>query len=94
MALNENKSVVRYAAQGLARFFVTHPRLFIGAVVLYILSPIDLIPEIFTGPVGYLDDFVVLLLPFIFREYAKKWSGDDKPSSRDPKKKYFDTTAR
>jgi uncharacterized membrane protein YkvA (DUF1232 family) len=37
-----------------------------GLCILYIVSPIDLLPEAFLGPFGLIDDFVaglVLLVP-------------------------------
>ncbi len=30
-----------------------------GAVVAYFLSPLDIIPEIFTGPIGFIDDIIL-----------------------------------
>ena len=34
-------------------------KLKIGAAIVYFISPIDLIPEAFFGPIGYLDDITV-----------------------------------
>lgn len=31
----------------------------LGVVIVYFISPIDLIPELFVGPVGYLDDIAL-----------------------------------
>ena len=42
-----------------------HPRfrpLVIGVTVLYLLSPIDVLPELFTGPLGFIDDGVLLTI--------------------------------
>lgn len=54
------------------------------AVMAYFISPLDLIPEGLLGPVGYLDDIVLVALvlnglinksdPELVREY---WPGDD-----------------
>lgn len=54
------------------------------AVIAYFISPLDLIPEGLLGPVGYLDDIVLVALvlnglinrsdPELVREY---WPGDD-----------------
>ena len=32
---------------------------------LYLLSPFDLVPEALVGPLGYVDDFVLLVLALI-----------------------------
>lgn len=32
--------------------------------ILYLLSPFDILPEFFLGPVGYVDDISVLLFVF------------------------------
>jgi len=34
-------------------------------LILYVLSPIDLLPEIFLGPIGLIDDAGALLLAFL-----------------------------
>lgn len=34
-------------------------RRLIGGALLYFLLPVDLFPEVFTGPTGYLDDLVI-----------------------------------
>ena len=33
----------------------------LGIVVLYVVSPIDLLPEAFLGPIGFIDDIAVML---------------------------------
>jgi uncharacterized membrane protein YkvA (DUF1232 family) len=91
--MDSKQSMVVQVAQGLARFFARHPKAFLIAVIAYVVSPIDLIPEGFLGPVGFLDDIVVLILPLVLREYARKLTGKDKPSSKNPED-YYDTTAR
>ena len=35
---------------------------YVGFLILYILSPIDLIPEIIFGTIGFIDDFFVVIL--------------------------------
>lgn len=32
---------------------------------LYVLSPFDLLPEVLLGPIGYIDDFGVLMALFL-----------------------------
>jgi len=75
----------------LAVYFVKHPRLLLGVVIAYVICPIDLLPEAFIGPAGYLDDILVMLVPLVIRGYAKKLSGRTK-NSNGPET--FDTTAR
>ena len=85
-------SLLRWTAGKLAVFFAKNPKLFFVAVIVYLFSPIDLAPEAILGPLGFVDDFLVLLLPFIIREYAGKL-GLIKPPFKRPKD-YHDTTAR
>ena len=72
-------------AQRLAEVFVRYPKLFVFCVIIYVISPVDLLPEGLLGPIGYLDDFVVILLPFLLKAYARKWL---------PPKNVVETTAR
>jgi uncharacterized membrane protein YkvA (DUF1232 family) len=88
--MNPKQSVVVNVTKGLARFFARHPKTFVVAVIVYLVSPIDLIPEGLLGPIGVLDDVFVLLLPFLLREYARKLTGKDDKRPKD----YYDTTAR
>ena len=37
-----------------------------GTMLLYLLSPIDLLPEIFLGPAGYVDDFWFFVIVFLY----------------------------
>ena len=39
-------------------------------VAIYILSPIDLLPEAFLGPLGYLDD--IGLLAYLVKQLIKR----------------------
>jgi uncharacterized membrane protein YkvA (DUF1232 family) len=57
-------------------------RILIGGALAYFISPIDLLPELFLGPIGYLDDLVVgvAVLSQVFtgdlEPYARKhWTG-------------------
>ena len=49
-----------------------HPRPVLALAILYLVCPIDLIPEAFVGFLGYIDDLLVMLLPFLIRRYLKK----------------------
>lgn len=58
-------------------------KLKIGAAIAYFISPIDLIPEAFFGPIGYLDDVTVAafalnqLITDIDPEIVRRhWAGD------------------
>lgn len=58
-------------------------KLKIGAAIAYFISPIDLIPEAFFGPIGYLDDITVAafalnqLVADIDPEIVRRhWAGD------------------
>jgi len=53
------------------------------AVIAYFISPIDLLPEILLGPIGYLDD--IALTAYVINEYINQtdpqivrelWAGD------------------
>jgi len=57
-------------------------RLLIGGAIAYFISPIDLLPELILGPIGYLDDLVVAgaVVSQVFtgdlEPYARKhWTG-------------------
>jgi uncharacterized membrane protein YkvA (DUF1232 family) len=57
-------------------------RILIGGALAYFISPIDLLPELFLGPIGYLDDLVVgvAVVSQVFtgdlEPYARKhWTG-------------------
>jgi uncharacterized membrane protein YkvA (DUF1232 family) len=53
------------------------------AVIAYFISPLDLLPEVFVGPIGYLDD--IALSAYVLNEYINEndarivrelWAGD------------------
>jgi uncharacterized membrane protein YkvA (DUF1232 family) len=53
------------------------------AVLAYFISPLDLMPEVFLGPIGYLDD--IALTAYVLNEYINEndasvvrelWAGD------------------
>ncbi|MFC1850832.1 YkvA family protein [candidate division CSSED10-310 bacterium] len=58
-------------------------RIFAGALIAYVISPVDFLPELFTGPIGFIDDLFVVVLGLrlilkhvdanIIREH---WKGD------------------
>ena len=59
-------------------------RIFVGAVLAYVISPIDLMPELILGPIGLLDDFVLVVfaIDLLFSETDQEiiyghWDGDD-----------------
>ncbi|HLX09779.1 MAG TPA: DUF1232 domain-containing protein [Thermoanaerobaculia bacterium] len=52
-------------------------RLLIGGAIAYWISPIDLLPELFLGPIGYLDDLVVAVAVV-----AQVFTGDLEPYAR------------
>src|ERR1700724_1243935 len=52
-------------------------RWLIGGAIAYWISPIDLLPELFLGPIGYLDDLVVAVAVL-----AQVFTGDLEPYAR------------
>ncbi|MEO8398219.1 MAG: DUF1232 domain-containing protein [Ignavibacteriaceae bacterium] len=55
----------------------------LGAVILYFISPIDILPEAFLGPIGYLDDISLaayilndLLLNVDPKIIRRNWAGE------------------
>lgn len=52
-------------------------RIMIGGALAYFISPIDLLPELILGPIGYLDDLVVGVAVV-----AQVFSGDLEPYAR------------
>jgi uncharacterized membrane protein YkvA (DUF1232 family) len=58
-------------------------KLKVGAAIAYFISPLDFIPELFFGPVGYLDDIAVsaFVLDQLVNNVSpqlltKHWAGD------------------
>jgi uncharacterized membrane protein YkvA (DUF1232 family) len=82
-----NPLVPRRLLESLATALARHPRVLIIAAFAYLITPIDLFPELLLGPAGLLDDIIVLLLPYLIREYGKKITARRNPP------KYYDTTA-
>jgi uncharacterized membrane protein YkvA (DUF1232 family) len=78
--------------QAAAMYFYRHPRTLIALVILYVIMPFDLIPEALVGPIGYVDDFLVMLLPLLLRGYAQRLENAEK-TGRKPED-FYDTTAR
>jgi uncharacterized membrane protein YkvA (DUF1232 family) len=59
-------------------------KIFVGAVLAYVFSPVDFIPELFSGLFGMLDDFVLsafalnVILNWVNPEVVRShWRGDD-----------------
>jgi uncharacterized membrane protein YkvA (DUF1232 family) len=75
------KMVHAYFLERLARFLARHPRWMMAGALIYLISPIDLFPEAFVGPIGYIDDLVVLLVPYLIKEYVKKLDRAQNPPS-------------
>lgn len=48
--------------RGLLRGLTSKERWLLLAAAIYLLSPVDLIPELLTGPLGLVDDSAALLL--------------------------------
>lgn len=56
----------------LAHWAVQHPKLILAFILIYVISPVDLVPEALVGPLGYADDFLVFFLPFLARAYLRR----------------------
>lgn len=64
-----------------------HLKLFYGCVILYVVSPFDLIPEAILPPLGYVEDVVIYLFalhnlikfspPEVVKAHAEKLAGKD-----------------
>ena len=73
--------LVPWAARKGVRFFADHPWIMVLCIIVYVILPIDILPEAFLGPLGYVDDLVVVMLPLLLREYARKIKTEE-PSAR------------
>ena len=51
--------------RALLRFVTEHPGLTLVLAGLYLLSPVDLLPESLLGLLGLVDDFIVLVLAVV-----------------------------
>jgi uncharacterized membrane protein YkvA (DUF1232 family) len=72
-----------------------HLKLFYGAIIVYVVSPFDLIPEAIFPPLGYAEDIVLYLVALhnlvkfspseVVREHAERLAGkDDAPPPGNP----------
>jgi uncharacterized membrane protein YkvA (DUF1232 family) len=77
----------------LASFFLRHPKALMVAIIVYVLSPIDFVPEAVLGPLGFLDDVAIVVFPLLLRIFAKQFGTKDSPAKRPPHD-FYDTTAR
>ncbi len=82
-------SIMRAAAEVLARFFARHPALFVGFLLVYVVSPIDLFPEAIAGLFGYLDDVLLVTFALLLRRYGMRLN----KQSPTPSRPSIDTTA-
>jgi uncharacterized membrane protein YkvA (DUF1232 family) len=64
--------MIRLILKSAAKFLARHPRWMVATAILYLVSPWDLLPEALLGPMGYLEDLLVLILPYVILEYAKR----------------------
>jgi len=81
--------MVRSILTRLAGFLARHPKMAIAGAIFYLLTPVDAVPEMLVGPVGYLDDLFVILMTIWAQQLARNIK--NKPSSRPD---VIDTTAR
>lgn len=88
--MSAKASILRWAAEGLARFFERHPVLLLITVLAYVFSPIDLFPEALTGLVGFLDDFLMVVAALLIRRWGQQLTKQNAPPTSKP---YVDTTA-
>ena len=86
-------SITSWGLQRLADFFSKRPKLLIALVLVYFISPFDLVPEAWVGPLGYIDDFFILLLPLFLRRLVQNRS-QKSVSSEKTSEDFYDTTAR
>ena len=66
------KTLLHWVLDRAARWLVGHPVLMIAGVLAYVVMPLDVLPEALLGPIGYLEDIFVMLLPLILRSYVRK----------------------
>ena len=52
----------RFFISKIALFLRKHPYVGLFLALLYLISPLDLLPEAFTGPLGYIDDLFILIM--------------------------------
>lgn len=70
--------ILSFFKQRLVSFFEKHPILFFAAAVVYALSPFDVVPEALLGPAGFIDDVLVLALPFVLKSLTRKKTSMEK----------------
>ena len=75
--LGEEMFFVRWVRNFMMRrlmpFFARHPFLFFLAIFVYLVSPVDILPESLMGPFGYVDDVVLaLVLLHFFKSFKRQ----------------------
>jgi uncharacterized membrane protein YkvA (DUF1232 family) len=58
--------------QAIAQRLAAYPRTVLVVALIYLVSPIDLLPESFLGPLGFLDDLLVILIPILLNREARR----------------------
>ena len=66
------KAIVYWALDRTARWLIQHPGILIGGIAVYVIMPVDLLPEAFLGPIGYIDDAFMMLVPFLLKAYVRR----------------------
>ncbi len=66
------------------RFVTEHPGLSLVLAGFYLLSPVDLLPESMLGPLGLVDDFIVLLLAVVLPSVLKSRQDGRRPQPPAP----------
>ncbi len=61
-----------WLVQRLADFFHRHPVLLLLVVIVYFVSPLDVLPEALLGPVGLIDDILVLIGSMYLRRLSRQ----------------------
>lgn len=85
------KALLTRLARPLALWLVRHPAGMAVLMAVYLVMPLDVVPEGLIGPLGYVDDFLAILLLLGLRELGK---AANRPSNRrQPKGPVIDTTA-
>ena len=72
-----------FLQRSLAQWVVDHPKVFIALIAIYVISPLDLLPEGILGPAGYIDDILMVAGAIWLQKWSQRVSGASRAPTRD-----------
>ncbi len=70
--MNMNTLTAKYLRTCVMKVVEEHPKAVLAGLAIYIISPIDLLPEAFLGPLGTFDDILAVIAGVAIIKYLGK----------------------